>query len=68
MERADFVALLETMVKAAMSNVKSLKLVECVDEEFVVVTCSSGAKYKICVTGNSLMALAHDVILRLRFK
>lgn len=68
MNKADFVTLLETMVKAAMENIKSLELVTCVNEEFVIATCNSGSKYKICVTANSLIATAYDVINFLRFK
>lgn len=68
MKKSEFVKLLETVVRAAMGNIQSLKLVTLTNGEYVVATCTNGAKYQICVEADSLIATAYDVIGFLRFK
>lgn len=70
MKKSEFVKLLETVVRAAMENIQSLELVTMIDRggDYVVATCTNGAKYQICVEADSLIATAHDVIDFLRFK
>lgn len=70
MKKSEFVRLLETVVKAAMGNIQSLELVTLIDRggDYVVATCTNGAKYQICVEADNLIAMAYDVINFLRFK
>lgn len=68
MTKARFVQLLETLVKAAMPNIKSLEFITAANEEFVMAICEGGAKYTINVSGDSPIAIVYDVINFLRFK
>lgn len=68
-QKAQFVHLLEKLVKAAMPNIKSLDLIELDGgAKHVLATCNNGARYLVCVEGNSHIAIAYDVINFLRFK
>lgn len=68
MGKAEFLKLLETLIKAAMKNIVSVELILSDNEEIVLAACDSGAEYMINVTGDSHIAIAHDVIDYLRFK
>lgn len=68
MSKSEFVKLLETLVKADKENIQNLELVTITDEEYVIATCRNGAKYRICVEADSLMATAYDVIKFLMYK
>ena len=38
------------------------------DGEWVVITCDNGYQYKVCVTGNSLAAIAEEVFYAMACK
>lgn len=64
MNKKDFVENeLSSLVRKAKSHlVRCEYIVEDVHDEYVIVHCENGYKYKICVTANSLIGIAEAVV------
>lgn len=53
---------LQALLKTANSSISKVEYIETDTGEFVIVTIVTGYSYRINVTGNSLLAIASDVI------
>ena len=72
-EKKQFVAKLSEVLNMAKPHLTcEFKLGEEIgkyaSDEYVVVTCANGYQYTVCVTADSLMAIAYDVFTAMSAK